>query len=108
MRLQRRREERVTPRIRETRPGDSPPSTSATARRRRLSNSAAVPSGLILHCMPDHAQGVFSRAVLSNPKRPPEAVMNEDTFLEAICARHDPDDYRVFADWLEEQGDPRA
>jgi hypothetical protein len=39
----------VTPRMRATTPGDSPASTNATARRRRRSNSAALPSGLIPH-----------------------------------------------------------
>ncbi len=34
--------------------------------------------------------------------------MNEETFLQAICNKHEADDYRVFADWLEDQGDPRA
>jgi uncharacterized protein (TIGR02996 family) len=34
--------------------------------------------------------------------------VNEDSFLQAICAGHQADTYRVFADWLEEQADPRA
>src|SRR5262245_44576720 len=64
-RCQRRRDEGVTARIRATTLGDSPHFTSATARRRRRSNSAAVPTGLILSYTLNRPGEVFSRAVLS-------------------------------------------
>src|SRR5262245_2528962 len=67
-RCQRRRDEGVTARIRATTLGDSPHFTSATARRRRRSNSAAVPTGLILSYTLNRPGEVFSRAVLSNAR----------------------------------------
>src|SRR5262245_15564142 len=68
-RCQRRRDEGVTARIRATTLGDSPHFTSATARRRRRSNSAAVPTGLILSYTLNRPGEVFSRAVLSKVGR---------------------------------------
>src|SRR6516162_1608723 len=49
MRRQRWMEAVRTPRMRATTVGDSPCSTSSTARRRRRSSSADVPLGLMLH-----------------------------------------------------------
>src|SRR5258708_14168129 len=80
MRRQRCRDETRTPRMRATVVGDSPCSTSSTARRRRRSSSVGVPLGLILVLYSRSPKnGAFSHAGLS--KWLPRQEAEQDNFI---------------------------